>query len=87
MTAPIKIRGIAALDVANFLKRESDSGSGCTGAEVFLDLLFGEAEREVFAVFVRAVLFEELFFELPEADFTECDFAVFAIISRCSLSP
>lgn len=87
MTAPIKIRGIAALDVANFLNREDDSGSVCAGAEVFLELLFVEAEREVLLVPVREVVWEELFFELPEDDLPERDFAVLAIISRCSLSP
>ena len=75
----MKITGIAALEDANFLKREEAPDSVRTGAVVvFLEVLREPEERVDF--------FEVLLFEpLEEPD--ERDLPVFAIISRYLLFP
>lgn len=74
----MKIRGIAAFEAASLLKAESVFCCTWTGADVLLDVLREEAERVFFL--------EEPVFELLE-EVPERDLDVFAIISRCSLSP
>ena len=73
MTAAMKIRGVAALEVANLLKAAATPVSSGMGAEVLLD----EDPREVLerAGFLAGLLFEPA--EEPE----ERDLPVFAIFS------
>ena len=80
MTDAMKISGMAAFEEANFEKRDEAPDSTWTGA------VFPVERREAVE---RADLEEEPVFALLEEVFPEPerDIEVFAIISRCSLSP
>ena len=77
-TAAMKIIGEEALEAANFLTTATKPDSSCSGA-VFLPVV-------LLVPVERAVLPEVLFFA-PLEELVERDLEVFAIISRCSLSP
>ena len=77
-TEAMKMMGEEALEAANFLTAATKPDSSCTGAAFLVEVLLVLVER--------AVLPEVLFFA-PLEELVERDLVVFAIISRCSLSP
>lgn len=77
-TTAMKMIGLAAFEEANFLTRSPNPDPSFTGAVFLPDDLRVLEER--------ADLPEVLFFA-PLEELAERDLEVFAIISRCSLSP